>query len=430
MKLDNPLSICKQRVQQLETCFKINSLLNSQLELENLLHTIMKASKSVMKADACTLFLIDEDTGDLVFRIALSPVGELIKQIGQSQRLKIGEGIAGTVAKTGHSMIIKDAYKHPRFNPEYDKKTGFQTGSILCSPLKIKGQTIGVCQVIHGRKKRRIFNGKDLFLFRMFCQSAALAVQNARSHEAMLSVQRMEKDMEFASSVQQSFLPQHPPRYEDFQFVAKTIPARIVGGDYYDFILFDNDRIGVLLGDVSGKGVSAALLMARLMSDFRYVSRIDPEPERVLRAVNNILCERAQGGMFTTATYLLIDIKQKIMRAASAGHPPLFILPENGKIASAVKASGPPLGIVPNVPYFQEQFTLKRGDRVLLYSDGVTDPRNKDNIHFGVERLCAILETDKVALEKLIPKIERSIKNFVGDETRFDDLTLLAFEVL
>ncbi|MZH41707.1 MAG: GAF domain-containing protein [Nitrospinae bacterium] len=147
------LSQLEQRINQLEICSKITSLINSELNLANLLDTIMSATKEVMSADACSLLLIEEETDELVFQIALSEVGEEIKSMIS---LKMGEGIAGTVAKTGETVIIKDAYKHPKFNPSFDKKTGFKTGSILCSPLKAKGKTIGVCQVIHGKKRAGI----------------------------------------------------------------------------------------------------------------------------------------------------------------------------------------------------------------------------------------------------------------------------------
>ena len=180
----------EQRVEQLETCYKITSLINSELNLAHLLGTIMSVAKKVMNADACSLLLVDEDTDELVFQIALSDVSEKLKTM---TRLKIGEGIAGTVAQTGESIIFKDAYQHPKFNPAFDKKTGFETGSILCSPLKAKGKVIGVCQVIHGKKKNMVFQESDQELFLLLCDSAALAIHTARMHLVLMENQRMEK---------------------------------------------------------------------------------------------------------------------------------------------------------------------------------------------------------------------------------------------
>lgn len=421
---------CKERVQQLETCFHLTSVLSSQLNLENVLDTIMSIVKKVMKADACTLMLVDKETGELVFQIALSEVGNKIKELGSKQRLKIGEGIAGTVAKTGKSLIIKDAYKYPQFNPAYDKQTGFQTGSILCAPMKVKKEIIGVCQVIHNRKKGKVFIGKDLSLFNQFCKSAALAIQNARSHHTLLEIQSIEKEMEFALSVQQSFFPQKIPEHDQFAFAANTIPARVVGGDFYDFITINKNKLGIVIGDVSGKGISAALQMSRLMSDFRFVAKLHPDPSRVLKEVNNILYERSQGGMFTTAIYLLLDMKRKTMRVANGGHPSLLLRNSTMKVVPKAKAGGPPLGILPNTSYPQEEVSLKSGDRIFLYTDGVTEPKNRKNNYYGEKRLRELLKKDEGPLEDFFKKLKDSIQKFIGSESQHDDLTILTFQVL
>ena len=416
----------EERVHQLETCYKITSLLNSELNLGNLLDTIMNVAKKVMSADACSLLLVDDNNKELVFQIALSDVGEKIKTM---TRLKIGEGIAGSVAKTGEPLIIKDAYQHPQFNSDYDKKTGFETGSILCSPLKVKGEVMGVCQVIHGKKKGVVFQESDLELFLLLCDSAALAIHNARLHLVLMENQRMEKDMEFAQSVQESFLPTSTPQHENFVFAAGTHAAQVVGGDYYDFIPFGNDVLGIVLGDVSGKGVPAALQMARLMSDFRYISQVNPEPKKVLKQINNILCERSYRGMFTTAVFCLLDMNKRMLTVANGGH--LSLLLKNGKTIEEIgHAGGTPLGILPNVEYTQSEYSLKKGDQVLIYTDGITEPKNKQQEEFGMVRLKELFTNHEGSSQEFIQKLEKSIKTFIGDAPQFDDLTSLAFKAI
>ncbi len=417
----------KQRVQQLETCSKVTSLLNAELNSSNLLDTIMKIAKKVMKADGCSLLLLDEENQELIFQVALSSVSDQIMTLGG---IKVGQGIAGTVAKTGRAMVLRDAYTHPKFNPDFDKKTGFRTGSLLCAPLKAQEQIIGVCQVIHNKRKGNIFTRKDLALFRMLCDSAALAIQNARMHQVLLETQRLEKDMEFAKSVQESFLPSSPPRYDNFVFAAKTVPAKVVGGDYYDFIPIDDDTLGVVLGDVSGKGVPAALHMARLMSDFRYISLTGPRPAEILAQVNNTLCGRSHMGMFTTAVFLLVDLKNKKMLAANAGHHPVLICGPNKDIVEVAPASGTPLGIVPDVEYRDEEIPLKTGDRVMIYSDGITEPKNKKDEEFGLERLKKFLKNHNGTPEEQIDGLEKTIKKFSGNAPQFDDMTCVAFQTL
>ncbi|MFQ5443163.1 MAG: GAF domain-containing SpoIIE family protein phosphatase [Nitrospinales bacterium] len=422
------MTVCTKRVQQLETCFKINALLTSELDLANLLDTIMKTLKSVIRVDACSLFLKDDNTGDLVFQVALSPVGRKIKNM--HKRIKIGEGIAGMVAKTGKPLMIKDAYKYPGFNPDFDKKTGFKTGSILCSPIKVKGKVIGVCQVINSKKRRKPFSGTDMALFRMFCDHAALAIQNAISHQALMENQRLEKEMQVAKTIQQDFLPLQVPEHDQFLFAAKTIPARIVGGDFYDFIPFDDRTIGIVLGDVSGKGVGAALHMARLMSDFRYVSRTHHDPATLLGKVNNVLFERARRGMFTTVVYAVLDMKKRTMKVANAGHHPILLLNKKKKVVECGQASGAPLGIVPKVAYKQEEIKLHRGDTILIYTDGAVEPKNKKNVPFGLKRVHDLLIKSGNSPEDLIDKLQKSIQRFVAGQPQFDDLTFLSFKVL
>ncbi len=421
---------CKERLAQLETCFQVNSLLNSQLELDKLLDTIMQSAKQVAKADACSLLLLDPETGELNIQIALSSVGEKLKEVGKIRQIKVGQGIAGTVAQTGETILIKDAYEHPNFNPSYDKETGFKTGAILCSPLHVKGETIGVCQVIHHRDSGKTFYENDKTLFQMFCESAALAVQNARSHQAIVNMKRMERDMELSRSVQESFLPSEVPEVPGFAFGAKTLPAREVGGDYFDFIPFGQEKLGIVIGDVSGKGVPAALLMARLMSDFRYVSQKDPNPGPTLEGVNKVLCENAKGGMFTTAVYLLLDLKKKTLKVANAGHPSLIYKNSDKKLEEKCPAGGPPLGIIPTAKYPEEEIIIHQGDRILLYTDGAVEPKDNQNNQFGLERLCDILLNETGSLEDLIALVHKRINDFVGDASQFDDLTILTFDVL
>ena len=420
------LAQLEQRVEQLETCYKITSLINSELNLANLLDTIMNVAKKVMNADACSLLLVDEDTDELVFQIALSEVGEKLKTM---TRLKMGEGIAGTVAETGEPIIIEDAYHHPKFNPAFDKKSGFKTGSILCSPLKAKGKTIGVCQVIHGKSNGRVFQQSDQELFLLLCDSAALAIHNARMHLVLMENQRMEKDMEFAQSVQESFLPTTTPQHVNFTFAAQTHAAQVVGGDYYDFIPFDNELLGIVLGDVSGKGVPAALQMARLMSDFRYISQVDQEPAKVLTQINNTLCERSYRGMFTTAVFCLLDMKTRKLSVSNGGHLTL-LLKRNDSIQEIGYASGTPLGILPNMQYNQEEHVLQSGDQILIFSDGVTEPKNKQQEEFGTDRLKDMFANNTESPEEFLQNLETCITQFIGDAPQFDDLTSLTFKAL
>ncbi len=417
----------RKRIKNLETCLQLTSLITSELDLDTLLETIMKTAKEVMNADACSLLLFDKDKRNLEFRVALSVVGEKVKNLG---RIHLGEGIAGTVAKTGLAMVIEDAYSHPNFNPNVDKATGFQTGSILCAPLIYKNRILGVCEVIHERTGGKVFSQDCIPLFKMICDSSSLAIENALSVKKMVETQKLDQEMRMAHAVQQEFLPVVPNIFGPFEFAAKMIPARVVGGDFFDFIPINSEQIAILIGDVAGKGMPAALHMARLMSDFRHVVYQNPDPRSVLESVNQILCERSKEGSYTTAIFLLLDINEGILKIANAGHPGLILQSAGENTFFEAHSGGTPLGIVPNTVYMQEEIVLKRGDRVFLHTDGVLETKNESNNQFGLDKLCDILKNEPSGPRALILRLERELSEFIGDASQFDDWTFLSFKAL
>jgi len=242
-----------------------------------------------------------------------------------------------------------------------------------------------------------------------------------RSHQELL---------EYASLVQKGFLPEEPPRIPGFEFAAQTFPAIEVGGDFFDFIKVGENRWGLLLGDVAGKGVSAALFMARLVSDFRYLSLIDPNPASVMNRMNGILCERAKKGMFVTALYMLLDTQSKTLTFANAGHHPLCISGQNGELVHQRQVGGVPLCILPDTVYHLFELSLQPGQLVFLYTDGAVEPVNDCMEHFGEARLFDLVTRFKGHPKNLIADIKTEIDKFTRSGKSFDVLTVMAFNVL
>ncbi len=245
-----------------------------------------------------------------------------------------------------------------------------------------------------------------------------------------LEKERIENELKFASLIQKEFLPENPPTFPGYVFAAQTIPARFVGGDFFDFIRVEENHLGIVLGDVAGKGVSAALHMARLMSDFRNIVQTNAEPSRVMNEVNRLLQERARRGMFATALYILIDLQSKTLQAANAGHHPILIRKPNNQIVQKLKSGGIPLGIIPESPYTSEEFNVESGDLVLLFSDGAVEPTNEKKEPFGMERLCRAVSSDNSPPPNLIQNLFETIARFSAGSSPHDDLTFLAFQVL
>jgi serine phosphatase RsbU (regulator of sigma subunit) len=348
------------------------------------------------------------------------------------KRIPLGVRKIGRIATQAESIAIKDMPTESRRESSREWAKQQDIHGVRGFPLIYKGEVLGVSmQFTHLVLESA---GEGQVWGRIIADHIAAAIANARAFEELEKVtaekERIESELKFAKLVQEGFLPQEPPNYAGYDFAAEMVPAKFVGGDFYDFIPLSNDQLGIVLGDVSGKGVSAALYMARLLSDFRYMAQFDPTPEKVLHHVNQILCERSQGGMFATAVFLLLDRTTRTLRIANAGHQWVFFKGSDDKIDMKGKNGGIPLGILPEAKYFTEELQLQKGDTVLLYTDGATEPFNEHKEPFGLKRLHQILEIGTHSPRELIGKTQKSIKAFTHQATPQDDLTLLAFKVL
>lgn len=425
-KTATELDRCYEHIRNLKECFRISGLINSSLELEEVLEIIMTASRQILGADACSLMLVDEKTQELVFEVAQGPVADKIKR---GLRLQKGQGIAGHVFETGEPLLIEDAYQDSRFHRGFDLKTGYRTRSILCIPLMIKDRVIGVSQVIN-RLDGMPFDAEDLETLILLCTHAAIAIENARMHRALLRKQQMESDLAFATNIQLSFLPQDVPEIEGFRFHARYRAALEIGGDFYDFIPLEEGRLGILIGDVSGKGVASALYMARLTSDFRLLAIRQKDPSRLVERINNLLCERNCRGMFVTLLYMVLDVVGRKLTYVNAGHlPPVLWNQESGRFEILRAVGGPPAGILAERPYPFATFELGPGDCLLLSTDGLTEAKNSKGELLGWNRIEEAVRRGDSSVEGVFNRVVEAMKDFVQGYRQSDDTTIVIFGV-
>jgi sigma-B regulation protein RsbU (phosphoserine phosphatase) len=416
----------QQKIARLSTLIEVNGIISSSLNLDQILENVMNISKQVMNADASSLMLIDEKTNELVYQVALGTVGEKLKQ---ELRLKLGQGIAGSVAQEGKPLLIEDVYTHPKFYRGADEATGYRTKSMIAVPLKVGDRITGVAQVIN-RLDGKPFDEDDLELFIALCGMAAIAIENGKMHQSLMEKQRLVKDMEFARTVQESFLPQKAPAVSGYAFSAHYTPAQEVGGDFYDFIHLDKDRIGIVIGDVSGKGVPAALYMAKLGSDLRTLALTEDNAGAALQKLNDLLAERSRRGMFATLLYIELDSWKGALTMANAGHLPLIIKKADGSLRRFAPAAGAPLGILPGMKFEQESLSLDRGDTILLYTDGIIEAMNAREELYGYERFDALIQKSPSSPEGLTSAIIEGVNKFTGLTPQHDDMTLVCFGAL
>jgi sigma-B regulation protein RsbU (phosphoserine phosphatase) len=416
----------EQKIKRLSTLIDVNALISSSLNLDQILENVMTISKQVMNADASSLMLIDEKTNELVYEVALGTVGAKLKQ---EFRLQMGQGIAGTVAQEGKPLLIEDVYTHPKFYRGHDEATGYRTKSMIAVPLKVGERITGVAQVIN-RLDDKAFDKDDLELFIALCSMAAIAIENAKMHRSLMERQRLVKDMEFARTVQESFLPQHAPEIVNYRFSAHYTPAQEVGGDFYDFMRLDRVRTGIVIGDVSGKGVPAALYMAKLGSDLKTLAFTEKDPAAALKKLNDLLAERSRRGMFATVLYLELDSESGRMTLSNAGHLPPIVKRSDGTVKRFSPAGGSPLGILPGMEFGQETLLLGPGDTVVLYTDGIIEAMNARDELYGYERFEELIRKSPSDPDALKSAIIGDVNRFTGLSPQHDDMTLVCFGAL
>lgn len=423
MKKPSEKARLEQKVKRLSTLIEVNALISSSLNLDRILENVMSISKKVMNADASSLMLIDEKTNELVYEVALGTVGEKLKQ---EFRLKLGQGIAGTVAQDGKPLLLEDVYTHPKFHRAHDDATGYRTKSMITVPLKVGERITGVAQVIN-RLDNSPFDADDLELFIALCSLAAIAIDNAKMHKSLMEKQRLVKDMEFARTVQESFLPQKTPEISSYKFSAHYTPAQEVGGDFYDFIYFERGRTGVVIGDVSGKGVPAALYMAKLGSDLRTLAFTEKGPASALEKLNDLLAERSRRGMFATLLYIELASESGKLTISNAGHLPPLIKKADNTVTKLSTAGGSPLGILAGMKFGQETAALDPGDTVVLYTDGIIEAMNAKEELYGYERFEALVRKSNSDPDSLKTAIIDDVNRFTGLSPQHDDMTLVCF---
>jgi sigma-B regulation protein RsbU (phosphoserine phosphatase) len=236
--------------------------------------------------------------------------------------------------------------------------------------------------------------------------------------------------MEFARTVQESFLPQRTPEIEHYVFGAYYTPAQEIGGDFYDFFRLDRSRVGIVIGDVSGKGVPAALSMAKLGSDLRTLAFIEKGPSTALEKLNDLLAERSRRGMFATLLYIELDANSGRLIISNAGHLPPLVRHADGTVRKLATAGGSPLGILAGMKFGQEMVELGQGDTVILYTDGIIEAMNSAEQLYGYDRFEAVIAKGPASSDGLKSAIIEDVNRFTGLSPQHDDMTLVCFGAL
>lgn len=380
--------------------------------------TLANAVRQIMvytDAEAASIFLLDAEGGKLTCLACAGPVNIEGLSIGA------GQGIVGRAVASNSVQMVRDVSRDGSFSGAVDAITGFRTRSILCAPLQVKGRMLGALEVINKHSGDGLFAAADRHLLRALAGMVSLAIHNARMAEALVEQERMRRELDLAREIQRGLLPAPPAGA--FPLHGLNLPALEVSGDFYDFFPLADGRIAWGLGDVSGKGMNAALLMAKTISLFRCLGKTEHDPARLLGVLNDEIAETASHGMFVTMAAGIFDPAGGEVLFANAGHQPPLYRSRAGAYLELEEAS-PPLGIVAGMDYAAQRIRLD-GGRLYIFTDGVTEGLTESGGMLGLDGLQSLLDRHAgLPPGEQLNRVADAL-NRPGAHLR-DDLTLLA----
>jgi sigma-B regulation protein RsbU (phosphoserine phosphatase) len=359
--------------------------------------------------------------------VATGDKGKVMKKFS----VDLGVGIAGWVAKNKKPLLVEDCYKDPRFSPDYDKKSKFKTRDMICVPLIRKRQLLGVMQVIN-KKGDGGFRERDLKIFETLASQCAIAIENHNLVEKQVETEALERELDTAREIQQKLLPASLPEYEDIQIAARLIPAKQVGGDYYNIQRINDRQSLFFVADVTGKGIPAALIVSTIyscMNSYLKLSQDKFDLMNLVTAMNRVLIESTTSTRFATCWFGLYDHDSKRLVSINAGHNPPYIFRENNTKPIELHKGGLFLGGL-DVPYEMEEMHLRQNDVLVFFTDGVTEAWNEKEDEYEEYRLIqCVFRNIKESAQTVLAEIEKDVNNHVGKAQQSDDFTCAVVKI-
>ncbi|HYO10578.1 MAG TPA: SpoIIE family protein phosphatase [Tepidisphaeraceae bacterium] len=412
----------RQRINELTVVYNVTMMLADTRDLQAVLQRTVQLVADVMGVKAASIRLIDQEHDELVIKAGHNLSKEyLAKGPVRLSRADIDKTALG---EQGYEYV-RNLTDDPRTQyPEESKREGIV--SMLSAGMRYKGQAVGVLRVYTAEEQ--VFTPLQIDLLKAVAAQAAAAIENTRLITEAIEAEALEKQVTMAADVQQRMIPRTPPEIPGLDLSAVYVPAYTLGGDFYDFITLPDNNLGMVIADVSGKGVPASLIMASVRAALR--AQVDNVYYlyEVMRRVNMMLYRDTRDTEFVTLFYGVYDPGNKRLTYCNAGHPAPLVL-RDGKIIE-LGSDNMVLGINPDEPYKQSLLELKSGDQLLIYTDGVTDAMNYKQEPFGKKRLYEAFSAGGDSAETVAQNLLWQLRKFVGISKRSDDVTMIAAHVL
>ena len=301
--------------------------------------------------------------------------------------------------------------------------------SLVCVPLLIKSELTGILTVFN-KRGGEVFTDEDVRLLAILASQSAQVVENARLHEEEHNFIRLQEELRLAADIQSSLLPKTHPEIEGYDIKGYSLPAHSIGGDYFDFIRRDDQHLAICLGDVVGKGITAAMVMSNMQATIRGQARPDSSPAACLTLANTLLYHSTSANKFATLFYGQLHVHSHEFYYANAGHNRPMLFPSTGEVVE-LQTAGLPLSVIEHETFQEDHIAIQRGDVLVIFSDGITEAMTRDDHEFGEERLRnAIQKHIQDSAQDIIQAIIAAINDFVGDAKQTDDMTLVVLKRL
>jgi phosphoserine phosphatase RsbU/P len=410
-----PLPAALAEIRRLETLVHASKLINSTIEGDALYDAILDVVRTEIGVERGTLFVLQPDTRILTAR--LNP-DQGLREI----HLELGQGLAGTVALTGQSIIVDDAYADDRFDTSTDRLSGFRTRNVLCAPIRHRGgDVVGVLQLLN--KRAGAFDTRDLTFLEAMSEHMALAIANAHYHRQALLREALERELQLAAQIQGSLIASPPEQFGGLELALLWRSCSALAGDFIEFFHLDG-RPAFIIADVSGKGVGAALVASAIQSALRLLAE-DPMPLPELgRRLNRHLHSLAAGGKYVTAFLGVWDEATGRLAYLNAGHPSPYLV-HDGTV-TPLEATGFPMGLFAVASYEPAEVWLPPGAVLGAFTDGINEAVNEQDEELGLDPIAALLQRmDGETPQRLLEELLALVEQHRGAAARVDDETVI-----
>lgn len=421
-QLESELHRLKSAVEELTVLNDLAIAAGTSMEVDQMLDIIVEKSIKAVKAEQGSILLVTDQKD--------TPLKTLLRQPDRRSRImtyKIGTNITGWVLKHKKPLVIENLTTDSRFRTtEQERK---EIKSVLCVPILSKTKLLGILTVTN-KKTFEPFNANDLRLLSIIAAQSGQLIRNSQLQQEALEKKRMEHELAMAHAIQVGLLPKKVPTIEGLEISNYFSPSDEVSGDYYDYFDFGENKIGMVLADVSGHGAPAALLMTMVKGILHAISQHFESADSVILEMNSILGHIIPEDMFVTMIFLVFDMENRLLRYSNAGHNPLLLYHDQSKSAEMMELPGPALGLS-NVSVFNErEIPLNRGDLILIYTDGVTEAFNQEWEMFEEARLVkAVEEVASMQAGEIIEHLKNKLQEFRDGAPQADDVAMIAIKV-